>query len=277
MSILFYEHQDFTGTWAEVILDRPEAMNAVDDYMSQRLYFALESWLNKEHVKYIVIRSSSKNFCAGADLDTLLSQVKVDSGAGNDYILRQYKIINMVRFAQKPIWVMASGATVGFGAGLFMAASNRVCDPSFYLAMPECSIGFFPDVGACKFMLDFPNFAGVLCGGMTIRVGDLLAASKLDAVILYEDFDLWLSNMEPKFVDCFSEPKVFRRSWSPMSVAYASMLIEHAHALNYREFTALEYTLARIIVQEPDFLEGLKAFQQKRTPCWQKAVKIECC
>lgn len=274
MSLLCYEYQHYKTKFAEIVLDRPEALNAVDEKMSCRLHFVLESWLNNPNISEIIIRSSGKNFCAGADLKTLMAQKEVKSGSGEDYFLRQYHTISMLRKSKKPIWVFASGATVGFGAGLFMAASHRVCDPSFYLAMPECSIGFFPDVGAIKFLQGFKKASSVFFSGATLRIQDLIAAGLLNAVVPFEQFDSWLEARPSDFVIDYTEPKVFNRSSSNLSIAYTKKMMLLTD-LSYGEFALYEYALARELVQTADFSQGIDAFFKKVLPKWQSKIELK--
>ena len=72
-----------------------------------------------------------------------------------DYYLHQYR---------KPIVVWGSGIIMGGGIGLMVGASHRIVTETSRLAMPEITIGLFPDVGASWFLNQMPEWAGLFLG-----------------------------------------------------------------------------------------------------------------
>ena len=80
----------------------------------------------------------------------------------------------------KPIMVLADGITMGGGLGLAAGAGLVIATEKTRMAMPETQIGFFPDVGASRWLFDrcpqgYPEFLGLtgheIGGGEGVRIG----------------------------------------------------------------------------------------------------------
>ena len=280
MTIRFYVHQQVSGNVAEIELDRPEAFNAIDEYMSQKLFYVLEQWQQDSSIKLIIIRSSSEHFCAGADLKVLQQQSGVTAGSNEDYIYRQYQIIDMVRHSSIPVLVMASGNVMGFGAGLFMAAQYRVIAEHVTFQMPECSIGFFPDVGAAKFLTLFPAeiVTAMLESGHSISGGDLVNSDLINQVLALSDFASFVAmaiknsgqlSFNNSLVASDAKTQIIRAP-SPSSLAYSKLMMQLAADLSYKQLLEYEYALARFLVNSQEFNSGITAFFAKRAACWQQ-------
>ena len=285
MSILFCEHQTPKGVIAEICFDKPSTLNAVDESMSQSLFYALENWTQDHRVRLIVIRSKTQAaFSAGADLKVLLAQKQVEVAASDDFILRQYKIIRLLRNTSMPVLVMANSITMGFAAGLFMAAKYRICAPDIRFAMPECAIGFFPDVGAAKFLHIFGDDLAdfIISQAGSIGISALTQAGVIDGVFAFEDFGRCLEQIIenagelPKFEAWAANAESFPRSanTSNYAVAISRRLYKLALTLSYDELTKIEYGLARYLLFSADFDLGLNAFLEKRAAVWNKNTAI---
>lgn len=284
MSIYCYQHEVATGAIGEIQLARPKACNAVNEYMSQRLYYVLEQWLQQANIQLIIIRGLGDHFCAGADLPTLLSQQQIEPGSKDDFILRQYKIIQMLRQASKPILALASGAICGFGAGIFMAAKHRVIAVEVAFSMPECAIGFFPDVGAAKFLQQLPEnlVTQMLNTGQPISGDHLVQAGIVDQVISQSELISYVAKtvqsggaLDLRSTQmAASEVIAINRSPAPTSKAYAELLMLKAAKISYSELLVYEYALARHLITSADFSEGISAFMAKRSADWQEQASL---
>lgn len=280
MGILFFERQTSFGNIAEVIIDRVSAMNAIDFVMSQSLFYALESWVDNASVSAIIIRSVSDSvFCAGADLNSLILQSRIAVNVSNDFLATQYKILHLLRSSELPVVVMASGVVAGFGAGLLMAASHKVCDAGIRFSMPECAIGFFMDVGASKFLHMLPSDVVADMREMALEIGanHLLEAGMIDYIVDFSKFDDWLRVFFEK--GCVEEVgqsvvqpiNSLARSCAKDSVGWSSLLYDFARDLDYQDLLNYEYALAREFLSFSNFSEGVNSFLEKRSPNWSSS------
>ena len=90
-----------------------------------------------------------------------------------------------------PIIAFAHGITMGGGVGISTNAKFTVADPSLCWAMPETSIGFFPDAGASYFLSRVPNSLGLFIGlvGYRLNAAEALYCGLVDYVIEKKYFD----------------------------------------------------------------------------------------
>ncbi len=148
----------------------------------------INAWLADDSIACIVIDSSKRAFCAGADITVLYRAVKEANGGANPYaeafFLNEYKLNYALHTATKPIVVWGEGIVMGGGWGLLGGCSHRIGTPSTRLAMPEINIGLFPDAGGTKFLSSLGEigmFAGLT--GFQMSAGDCLDLKLLDFVV----------------------------------------------------------------------------------------------
>ena len=93
---------------------------------------------------------------------------------GEEYVLN-----TMIKHYPKPYVALIDGIVMGGGVGLSVHGSHRVAGDRFSFAMPEVSIGFFPDVGATWFLPRLPGELGAYCAltGERLDAADGVAAT----------------------------------------------------------------------------------------------------
>ncbi len=138
----------------------------------------------------IVLDSSSERaFCAGADITVLYDSIKKAGGGNNPhaqaFFLNEYKLDYALHTAKKPIVVWGNGIVMGGGFGLLGGCSHRIGTPTTRIAMPEITIGLFPDAGGTKFLSSLPDKLGLFAGltGCQLAAGDALQLDLLDVVV----------------------------------------------------------------------------------------------
>ncbi len=166
------------GTAGIVILNRPNALNAVTHVMVRALAERLVAWADDAAVtRVIVLAAGTRAFSAGGDLKVIYELGR--SGRYDDALAfwwDEYRLNALIKHYRKPYVALIGGVVMGGGAGISINGSHRVAGDAFRFAMPEVGIGFFPDVGATWFL---PRLPGEL-GGYCALTGDRLDAA--DAV-----------------------------------------------------------------------------------------------
>lgn len=160
------------------------------DQLAEKVY----AWLADENIACIVLDSSSERaFCAGADITALYHSIKEVDGGENPYaqtfFLNEYRLDYALHTATKPIVAWGNGIVMGGGLGLLGGCSHRIGTPRTRIAMPEITIGLFPDAGGTKFLSDMPDHLGFFAGltGCQLSAGDALALDLLDVVVEQEN------------------------------------------------------------------------------------------
>jgi enoyl-CoA hydratase len=172
---------DRRGTAGLVTLNRPQALNAVTLGMVRALTRQLAEWRTDLSVTRIVLTAAGgRAFSAGGDIRALY-----DAGTTgrHDEMLafygEEYVLNTVIKHYPKPYVALIDGIVMGGGVGLSVHGSHRVAGDRFSFAMPEVSIGFFPDVGATWFLPRLPGELGAYCAlmGERLNAADGVAAT----------------------------------------------------------------------------------------------------
>ena len=140
---------------AVATLNRPNALNSLDLQMAQLLSKQLRHWEGEEDVVAVILDSAGdKAFCAGGDITSVYQGMlenktadAMDNQYAVDFFKTEYELDYYLHTYKKPIIVWGRGIVMGGGIGLLSGASHRVVSDDARLAMPEVTIGLFPDVG----------------------------------------------------------------------------------------------------------------------------------
>lgn len=163
-SILFDELTTNDGHMIGLItLNKARQLHALSADMFPLLHRQLLAWQDDKRIVSVFLTSTGeKAFCAGGDVKSL--QQALVSTDGNEakqlvvteYFTAEYQVDHLLHTFGKPLIVWGDGIIMGGGLGLFMGASHRVVTETARIAMPEITIGLFPDVGATWFLNRLP-------------------------------------------------------------------------------------------------------------------------
>jgi enoyl-CoA hydratase len=159
---ILFERRGVAGV---VILNRPQALNAVSHAMVQALARQLDAWERDAAVTRVVVTAAGgRAFSAGGDLRALYDLGRAgryDEALG--FFRDEYALNARIKRYRKPYVALIDGIVMGGGVGISVHGSHRVAGDRFVFAMPEVSIGFFPDVGATWFLPRLPGELGTYC------------------------------------------------------------------------------------------------------------------
>lgn len=162
------------GGIGHVTLNRPKALNALTLSMVRALDAQMEAWAIDPAIHAVVVRGAGdRAFCAGGDIAALYHD---RFGVGRDFFREEYIVNrNIFRFA-KPWIAVLDGITMGGGVGLSVHGAVRVATEKTVLAMPECGIGLFPDVGGGHYLSRLPGGLGMYLAltGYRMKAADCL-------------------------------------------------------------------------------------------------------
>lgn len=180
-------------------LNRPKTLNGLSLEMTRALDDKLKQWGTDTTVALIVLRGAGeKAFCAGGDLHGLYHEMQAHAGSpardnqyACDFFAEEYALDYLIHTYPKPILVWGDGIVMGGGMGLMAGASHRVVTERSRLAMPEISIGLFPDVGGSWLLNRAPGRTGVFLGltGAQLGASDAMLAGMADHAVASADFD----------------------------------------------------------------------------------------
>ena len=175
---------------AVLTLNNPTSLNALNFTMIDTLYRYLINWRHNDNVACVVIDSAGdKAFCAGGDVQALYHAMqqapKKACPAAEDFFSREYRLDYLIHTYSKPIIVWGSGIVMGGGLGLFAGADFRVVTETSRMAMPEITIGLYPDVGGSYFLNTMPGHCGrfLALTGAVINAQDSLFVGLANAFV----------------------------------------------------------------------------------------------
>ena len=148
-----------------ITLNRPQALNALSLPMIRALTICLQAWRDDERIQAVALRGSSKlgpfgAFCAGGDIRFFHQALLSGDPAPEDFFTEEYTLNHLIYSFPKPVLAFMDGVVMGGGMGLSQGAGYRLVTSRSKLAMPETTIGLFPDVGGGYFLSRCPGFAG---------------------------------------------------------------------------------------------------------------------
>ena len=167
------------GAAGVMVLNRPAALNALTLGMVRGMRRALDAWAADPAVTRIVLTGGGgKAFCAGGDVRRLH-----DLGRAGDFAealtfwREEYALNTLIHRYPKPYLSLIDGIVMGGGVGVSLHGRYRVAGERYLFAMPEVSIGFFPDVGATYALPRLPGESGTYLAltGERVRAADALA------------------------------------------------------------------------------------------------------
>lgn len=172
-------------------LDSPASLNALSLEMIQLLQAALTRWEQDPAIVCVLLQGAGeKAFCAGGDIRSFYYRKQEASesalfGYARDFFEQEYRLDHHIHRYSKPLICVADGICMGGGIGLFAGAGFRVVTEKSLFAMPEVTIGLYPDVGASWFLSRMPGRLGLWLGltGARFNGADAIGLGLADHVM----------------------------------------------------------------------------------------------
>ncbi|PYH93674.1 ClpP/crotonase [Aspergillus ellipticus CBS 707.79] len=137
-------------------LNRPKKLNSLNGSMARKILPRLKEWEKSDLANVIMVSGAGeKALCAGGDVAELALQNEqgpAGQQASADFFGLEYRLDHAIATYSKPFISVMDGITMGGGVGLSVHAPFRVATERTVFAMPETTIGFFPDVGGSFFL-----------------------------------------------------------------------------------------------------------------------------
>src|SRR4029077_159216 len=148
--LIVEEHDHIT----KVTLNRPNALNAINDKMGEELLSTLKEAERSDTVRCLVVTGAGRAFSAGEDV----SGLKDRYGAGEppslgDHLRKKYHpIITRIRNIEKPVIARLNGIAAGSGASIALACDIRIASEEAGLKQAFVGVGLVPDSGSSYFL-----------------------------------------------------------------------------------------------------------------------------
>ena len=214
--VIFATKKTASGHYLGIMtLNSPKSLNALSVEMCRLLSAQLEQWQTQPEVVAILLRGAGdKAFCAGGDIRKLYDSMSIDAPMPNPYATEffatEYKLYRQMHFYPKPLILWGDGIIMGGGMGLMAACSHRIVTERTRFAMPEISIGLFPDASGSWFLQRMPAQIGLFLGltGVHCNGSDALFTNLAEYSVDSSDYECILqrlvnSDWQAMFDSCY--------------------------------------------------------------------------
>ncbi|HEX6740425.1 MAG TPA: enoyl-CoA hydratase/isomerase family protein [Sphingomicrobium sp.] len=149
------------GAVGRIRLNRPKAIHALTTGMCEVMSEALLKWRSDTAVEAVVIdHAEGRGFCAGGDVVMLWRSGSADGEDARRFFFAEYRLNHLLFTYPKPTVAIMDGITMGGGVGISLPCQVRIATENTRYAMPETSIGLFPDVGGGWYLPRLPGRVG---------------------------------------------------------------------------------------------------------------------
>jgi len=149
------------GKVGRLRLNRPKAIHALNEPMCRAMMDALVAWRSDPAVELVLLdHADGRGFCAGGDVRAVAESGKSDGKAARAFFHTEYQLNHLLFTYAKPVVSFLDGIVMGGGVGIGLPAKYRVATERTMFAMPEATIGLFPDVGGGWYLSRLPGRLG---------------------------------------------------------------------------------------------------------------------
>jgi enoyl-CoA hydratase len=243
---------DVTDYVATITLDRPDALNALNQKLLGEVCDALEDADKSDKVRCIVITGSSKAFAAGADITEMAEQSFVDMFM-QDFFAPEATRFNNTR---KPIIAAVAGYALGGGCELAMMCDFIIAADNAKFGQPEINLGVIAGIGGTQRLTRFVGKSKAMDMHLTGRFMDAEEAERSGLV----------SRVVPakKLLDEARGAAVKIAEKSQIATIAAKDAVNRSYETTLAEGINYERRLFQSLFATEDQSEGMAAFQEKR-------------
>ena len=244
---------------AEIMLDRPEAMNAINTAMARRLAQACAELGADRNVRAIVLYGTGERaFCVGADL-------KERNRLSDAGLLAQRPVFRAafggLLALPQPVIAAVHGYALGGGCELALSCDLIVADTSAVFGLPETTVGLVPGGGGTQLAtrrLGPGRAADLIFTGRRVDAAEAERIGLADRIV-------------PAGTACPAAIELAGTiaANSPTAVAAAKRAIGQGAGVSLATALDVEDAAWRTAAMSADRREGIAAFNEKREPRWQ--------
>jgi enoyl-CoA hydratase len=250
VSVVLVEREPPVGI---LLLNRPEALNALNDEVMGLLVDALVELDDDDAIRCIVLGGSEKAFAAGADIGQM-----AEASAMDMYEARRIDRWDAIRRIRTPLVAAVSGFCLGGGNELAMACDLIVASETAQFGQPETGLGIIPGAGGTQRLtraIGKAKAMDVILSGRFLTAEEAERAGLVARVVARE---AWLE-----------EAKVVARTIAakgPIAQRLAKESVNRAYESTLETGLDYERKALYLAFASEDAREGLTAFTEKRKP-----------
>ena len=246
-----------TGRVGLIRLNRPKALNALNDQLMDELGQALQEFEADPGIGCMVITGSERAFAAGADITAMAGYSYMDAYK-SDFITRNWEQLKSIR---KPVIAAVAGYAFGGGCELAMMCDFIIAADNAKFSQPEVKLGIIPGAGGTQRLPRAVSKSKAMDMCLTARIMDATEAERAGLV----------SRVVPaeRLMDEAMEAAMTIASMSLPAVLMIKESVNRAYEAPLSDGVMFERRLFHSTFGTEDQKEGMKAFLEKRLPRFQ--------
>lgn len=239
---------------AELVINRPKALNALNADVLQAINLALAKVLAHADLRAIIIRGEGeKAFVAGADIHGM---AQLGPRAIADYVELGQRVMRAIECARVPVIACVNGYALGGGMELALACDVIIASRSAKLGQPEVNLGIIPGFGGTQRLI---QRCGIGCARRLVLSGEIISAE--------EGYQIGLVDKLADPAELGATVKQFAEliaAKAPLAVQGAKALLRQSQETALLSGLRLEIEKFLSLFSTADREEGMNAFMQKR-------------
>ena len=235
-------------------LNRPQALNALNDQMMDELTAALDEAEADPAIRCMIITGSDRAFAAGADIKEMAAKTYAQV-LGEDFITRNWERITRCR---KPVIAAVAGFALGGGCEVAMMCDFIIAADNARFAQPEINLGVIPGAGGTQRLTRIAGKSKAMDMVLTARMMDAAEAERCGLVSRIVP----LAELIPTAIEVASKIAAL----SPNAVLLAKELVNAAYETPLSQGVKIERRHFHSLFAFHDQTEGMAAFIEKRPP-----------
>lgn len=238
---------------AYVTIDRPKALNALNEDVLKELYSAFSAFESDETARVAILTGEGKAFVAGADIAQMS---KMNALEGRNMMILGHKLMNFMESIEKPIIAAVNGFALGGGCELSMACDIRLASTKAKFGQPEVGLGIIPGFGGTQRL---PRLVGKGMAKYLTMTAEIIGAEEAYRIGLCEKV------FEPENLTEEAE-KIANTiiSKAPIAVNSAKVAINNGLDMDLKSASRFEIETFTAAFGSEDKAEGMGAFLEKR-------------
>ena len=255
-----YDHITVAGgPVARVVLNRPEARNAMSATTLRELREAFQGIAKDPAVRAVVVTGRGKDFCAGADIQWMQAGGRLTPEEGKRDARLFADMLRAVDECPVPVVVAAHGNVFGGGLGLLAACDVALLSDDARLSFSECRLGIMPAIISCWVLpkIGVANARRYYLTAEAFGAAQALGMGLVHEVAPAADLPARAEAVVASVLKC-----------GPGAVRAAKRMIPVLAAAAPTSRVALAVDALVGLRSSPEGQEGLTAFLEKRAPSW---------
>ncbi|HEX2173531.1 MAG TPA: enoyl-CoA hydratase-related protein [Dehalococcoidia bacterium] len=253
---------DVQGHIAEITLNRPDALNALNQQLREELYEALDRVDRDPEIRVAIITGAGRAFCAGGDVKSMSRRAEDAGPTGREQVDRlrdkAFLIPTRLVMMDKPVIAAVNGVAVGWGCDLVAACDIQIASDQARFGEAFVKRGLMPDGGSTWTL---PRLIGRNQALRLMLTGDLIDAAEAREIGL-------VTKVVPAadLMEVTRELAAKIAANAPLAVQLTKRAVAEASDLTLRQAMEQMAAFQGILRTTSDHREGVQSFLERRDP-----------